>query len=56
MFVGQVTVINSLGIGDVDGDGQVEVVTAGSFNDFSQDVAQLIVWAGSNLAAERIQC
>jgi hypothetical protein len=50
------TVINSLAIGNVDGDGQVEVVTGGLFNDGSRDVAQLVVWAGSDLLVERIQC
>ncbi len=49
------TVINSVALGDVDGDGQVEVVTGGYFNDGTRDVAQLIVWSGSNLAVERIQ-
>jgi hypothetical protein len=47
--------INSFALGDVDGDGQTEVVTAGRFNDGTRDVAQLIVWSGSNLAAENIQ-
>ena len=49
------TVINSVAVGDVDGDGRLEVVTGGFFNDGSRDVAQLIVWAGSNLAVEGIQ-
>ncbi len=38
------TVINSVAVGDVDGDGQVEVVTGGYFNDGTRNVAQLIVW------------
>lgn len=50
------TVINSVAIGEVDDDGQVEVVTGGFFNDGTRDVAQLVVWSGSNLAVERIQC
>jgi outer membrane protein assembly factor BamB len=49
------TVINSVGVGDVDGDGQKEIVTAGKFNDGSRDVAQLIVWSGSGLSAKYIQ-
>ena len=48
------TVINSVAVGDVDGDGQVEVVTGGSFFDGSRDVAQLIEWAGANLAVDRL--
>ena len=50
------TVINSVAVGDVDDDGQVEVVTAGSFFDGTRNVAQLIVWSGSNLSVEDIQC
>jgi exo-beta-1,3-glucanase (GH17 family) len=49
------TRINSVGLGDVDGDGQTEIATAGRFNDGTRDVAQLIVWSGSSLAAENIQ-
>ena len=49
------TTINSVAVGDIDGDGQVEVVTGGSFYDGSRNVAQLIVWNGANLAVERIQ-
>jgi hypothetical protein len=48
------TVINSVAIGNVDGDGQVEVVTGGSFNDGIRDVAQLIEWNGANLAVDRL--
>jgi hypothetical protein len=48
------TSINSVAIGDVDGDGHVEIVTGGSHNDGTRDVAQLIVWDGSNLALKRV--
>ena len=49
------TTINSVALGDVDGDGQVEIVTGGSFNDGTRNIAQLIVWKGSTLAVERSQ-
>ena len=48
------TVINSVAIGDVDGDGQTEVVTGGYFNDNSRNVAQLIEWNGANLSVDRL--
>jgi parallel beta-helix repeat protein len=48
------TVINSVAIGDVDEDGQVEIVTGGTFNDGTRDVAQLVVWTGSGLAVDRL--
>lgn len=46
------TNINSVAIGDVDGDGSVEIVTGGSYNDGAYDSAQLIVWGGSDLTLE----
>ena len=49
------TVVNSVALGDVDGDGQVEVVSGGYFNDGVRNVAQLTVWSGSSLAAENIK-
>ena len=48
------TVINSVAAGDVDGDGVVEVVTGGYYNDGVRKVAQLIAWTGHNLAVDRI--
>jgi hypothetical protein len=49
------TVVNSVAVGDVDGDGQVEIVTGGYFNDGTKDVAQLVVWDGASLAVEGVQ-
>ena len=48
------TVINSVAIGDVDNDGQTEIVTGGCFNDSARNVAQLIVWTGSNLTVDKL--
>jgi parallel beta-helix repeat protein len=48
------TVINSVAVGDVDADGQVEVVTGGTFNDGARDVAQLVVWTGASLTVKRL--
>jgi hypothetical protein len=47
------TVILSIATGDVDGDGNVEIVTGGYHNDGTRDVAQLCVWNGATLAYER---
>ena len=44
------TYITSVVVGDVDGDGKVEIVTGGSYNDGTREVAQLCVWDGSTLA------
>jgi Tol biopolymer transport system component len=49
------TEIWSLAVGDVDGDGQAEVVTGGRFNDGTRSVAQLCVWDGSSLALENVE-
>ena len=49
------TAINSVAIGDVDGDGQNEIVTGGTYNDGVRNIAQLIIWSGSSLAAENIK-
>jgi parallel beta-helix repeat protein len=48
------TVINSVALGDVDTDGQVEIITGGTFFDGTRDVAQLVVWNGSSLAVDRL--
>ena len=49
------TVINSVALGDVDGDGEVEVVTGGYYNDGIRNISQLVVWNGANLAVENIK-
>jgi parallel beta-helix repeat protein len=49
------TVINSVALGDMDGDDQVEIATGGHFNDGARDLAQMVVWSGSILAVENIQ-
>ena len=46
--------INSVAVGDVDGDGQVEVVTGGFYDDGVRNVAQLCVWSGSSLVLENV--
>ena len=48
------TQINSIAIGDVDADGQTEIVTGGTFFDGMRNVAQLVVWTGSNLAVDKL--
>jgi hypothetical protein len=49
------TYIRSVAVGDVDGDGQVEVVTGGNHNDGVRNVAQLCVWNGANLSLENVR-
>jgi hypothetical protein len=51
------TVINSIAVGDVDADGEAEIVTGGSYYDLGipNTVAQLCVWDGTTLALENIQ-
>ena len=49
------TVMNSLALGDVDGDGQVEVVTGGHYFDGTRNIAQMVVCSGSTLAFENIK-
>jgi len=49
-FWGTDTQISSIAIGDVNGDGKVEIVTGGSYYDGARWVAQLAVWDGATLA------
>jgi FG-GAP-like repeat len=49
------TAIESVVIGDVDGDGKVEIVTGGYYNDGTRDVAQLCVWDGATVALESVK-
>ncbi len=46
------TRINAIAVGDADHDGDVEIVTAGYFNDGERDVAQLVFWDGATLAVD----
>jgi hypothetical protein len=48
------THIYSIAVGDVDADTQMEIVTAGTYNDGTQDFAQLCVWDGTTLAIEDV--
>jgi hypothetical protein len=41
------TIITSVAVGDVDNDGQTEIVTGGSYDDGTRNVAQLCVWSGT---------
>jgi hypothetical protein len=49
------TEIRSVAVGDVDGDGSVEIITGGSYFDDARTVAQLCVWDGATLALENVQ-
>lgn len=46
---------NSVARGDVDSDGKTEIVTGGSYNDGTRNVAQLCVWDGATLALENVK-
>jgi hypothetical protein len=48
------TTINSISLGDIDGDGQAEVMTGGSYFDSGRNNAQVVVWSGSDLSVEHI--
>jgi hypothetical protein len=48
------TIVLSTARGDVDGDGEEEIITGGSFHDGTRDVAQLVVWDGATLALEDV--
>jgi hypothetical protein len=54
-FWGGDTVVTSLAVGDVDGDGQGEIVTGGYYFDGVRTVAQLHVWNGATLAVKKVQ-
>jgi hypothetical protein len=49
------TVINSVAISDVNGDGKAEIITGGNYYDGSRYVAQLCVWDGATLALENVK-
>jgi hypothetical protein len=48
------TAVNSVVLGDVDADNQIEIVSAGTYVDSGKTIAQLAVWAGSGLGLDRI--
>jgi uncharacterized protein YxjI len=52
---GSATQISSVAVGDVDSDGQMEIVTGGEYMYGGLRVAQLCVWSGATLALEKVQ-
>jgi large repetitive protein len=48
------TYLFSVAVGDVDADGDLEIVTGGYYYDETHSVAQLCVWTGSTLALEQV--
>jgi len=49
------TEVNSVAVGDVDGDGYQEIVTGGFYSNYVSFRAQLVVWSGANLALEQLR-
>jgi hypothetical protein len=49
------TAVFSVAIGNVDGDGYMEIVTGGGFNDGSRVNAQICIWNGVSLALENVK-
>ena len=49
------TIINSVAVGDIDGDGKTEIVTGGYYGEVNQYVAQLCVWNGATQALESVR-
>jgi parallel beta-helix repeat protein len=54
-FWGGNTVVTSIAIGDVDGDGNTEIVTGGHYYDGLRNVAQVHVWDGATLVVKKVQ-
>jgi hypothetical protein len=52
--LGSTTNVAAVAIGDVNADGQIDIVTAGSYYDGTNWIGQLIVWNGLTLASEQM--
>ena len=48
--LGSITNVEALAIGDVNGDGKMEIVTVGTYFDGTFWIGQMIVWNGTTLA------